>query len=188
MVFLFDTMIGAASVIIANYLRFNLDYKAVFAERIIDDLILIVITNALFFYILKTYQGIIRFSGFAEAIRTTTALFAAFLLLSAVNIGMIFFDKPALIPTSVLIINLLTGSFFIVGYRLVVKNWYRASLSMGKKMNVLIFGGEMNGSQLKATIEQSSNQQYRVIGFVDDDVTYIGKTIDNIKIFRRGRI
>jgi FlaA1/EpsC-like NDP-sugar epimerase len=183
MVFLFDTMIGAASVIIANYLRFNLDYKAVFAERIIDDLILVVITNALFFYILKTYQGIIRFSGFAEAIRTTTALFAAFLLLSAVNIGMIFFDKPALIPTSVLIINLLTGSFFIVGYRLLVKNWYRASLSMGKKMNVLIFGGEMNGSQLKATIEQSSNQQYRVIGFVDDDVTYIGKTIDNIKIF-----
>lgn len=183
MVFLFDTLIGAVSVIIANYLRFNLDYKAILAERIVDDLILVVITNALFFYFFKTYQGIIRFSGFAEAIRTTTALFASFLLLSLVNTGMIFWGHPALIPTSILIINLLTASFFIVGYRLLVKTWYRASLSVGKKMNVLIFGGEINGSQLKTTIEQSSNQQYRVIGFIDDDITYIGKTIDNIKIY-----
>ncbi|HSC52369.1 MAG TPA: nucleoside-diphosphate sugar epimerase/dehydratase [Phnomibacter sp.] len=183
MVFLFDSIIGAVSVVIAYYLRFNLDYTAVFNSRIFDDLILVIITNGLFFFIFRTYKGIIRFSGFAEAIRTCTALFASFILLGIVNVGLELFGKQALIPASILIINLLTGSCLIVGYRLLVKTSYRASLRMGQRMNVLIFGGEIYGSQLKATIEQSSNQQYSVIAFIDDDPTYIGKTIDNIKIF-----
>jgi FlaA1/EpsC-like NDP-sugar epimerase len=148
-----------------------------------DDIILVGITNCLFFFIFKTYQGIIRFSGFAEAIRTTTALFGAFLLLMLVNGGMVFLGKPTVIPTSILIINLLTGSFFIVGYRLLVKKWYRSTLSAGHKKNVLIYGGELNGSQLKTTIEQSNNQEFHVIAFIDDDPAYVGKTIDNTRIF-----
>lgn len=182
-VFLFDTLIGAIAVIVAYLLRFNLDLQAIYTFHIMDDLVLIIITNCLFFFIFKTYQGIIRFSGFAEAIRTTTALFGSFLLLGFVNAGMIFFGKTTIIPTSILIINLLTGSFFIVGYRLIVKNWYRRSLSAGSRKNILIYGGELHGSQLKMTIEQSNNQQYRVIGFLDDDPSYVGKTIDNTKIF-----
>jgi len=184
MVFLFDTFIGALSVIIANLLRFNFDFKVVLAGTLFTHLILVIITNSLFFFVFKTYQGIIRFSGFAEAIRTTTALFASFLMLSTINIGMIAFgQKHVLIPTSILIITLLSGSFMMVAYRLIVKTWYRASLSLGQQTNVLIYGGEINGSQLKTTIEQASNQQYKVVGFVDDDPSYVGKTIDNIKIY-----
>lgn len=183
MVFLFDTCIGAFSVVFANFLRFNFDVELVSTHGLIDDLLLIIITNSLFFYILKTYEGIIRFSGFAEAIRTTTALFASFLLLVFVNLIMLAIGKQVLVPTSILIINLLTGSFLMVAYRLLVKTWYKASISMGSKVNVLIYGGEIHGSQLKATIEQSNNQQYRVLGFIDDDPSYVGKTIDNIKIF-----
>jgi hypothetical protein len=109
-------------------------------------LVLVIVTNSLFFFVFKTYQGIIRFSGFAEAIRTTTALFASFLLMSLLNISMVLVaEAQVLIPTSILIITLLTGSFFMVAYRLIVKTWYRASLSMGQKVNVLIYGGEING-------------------------------------------
>ena len=183
LVFLFDSSIGVFSVLVAYLLRFNLDIQAIVTYGIMDDMFLIVITNSLFFFIFKTYQGIIRFSGFAEAIRTTTALFASFMLLGIVNTGMVFFGKATLIPTSVLIINLLTGSFLIVGYRLLVKTWYRNSLSAGNRRNVLIYGGELNGSQLKATIEQSNNQQYQVLAFIDDDPSYVGKTIDNTRIF-----
>lgn len=183
MVFLFDTLIGALSVVFANFLRFNFDVALISEHGVVDDLMLIIVTNSLFFYILKTYEGIIRFSGFAEAIRTTTALFASFLLLVFVNLIMLAIGKQVLVPTSILIINLLTGSFLMVAYRLLVKTWYKASISMGSKVNVLIYGGEIHGSQLKTTIEQSNNQQYRVLGFIDDDPSYVGKTIDNIKIF-----
>jgi FlaA1/EpsC-like NDP-sugar epimerase len=183
MVFLFDNFVGALSVILANLLRFNFDVAQVADRVIFGDLMLIIATNSLFFYILKTYEGIIRFSGFAEAIRTTTALFASFLLLAFVNLILLAIGKQALVPTSILIINVVTSSFLMVAYRLLVKTWYKASISGGSKVNVLIYGGEIHGSQLKTTIEQPNNQQYRVLGFIDDDPSYIGKTIDNVKIF-----
>lgn len=188
MVFIFDTLIGAASILIANYLRFNLDIKIVEAQGIEDDVILVILTNALFFYIFRTFQGIIRFSGFAEAVRTTSALFGAFVVLMLLNFFMKLLGHPNLIPPSVLIINLLTASFIMVGYRLVVKVSYRSGISQGKNQNVVIYGGELNGSQLKATIEQSSDYHYKVVAFIDDDLSYVGKSIDNVKIFSFGQI
>jgi FlaA1/EpsC-like NDP-sugar epimerase len=183
MVFIFDTFIGALSVLIANYLRFNLDFKVITSQFILDDLVLVILTNALFFYIFRTFQGIIRFSGFAEAVRTTSALFGSFIVLMFLNFLMNMLGRPSLIPPSVLIINLLSASFMMVGYRLMVKVLYRSSLSQGKNQHVVIYGGELNGSQLKYTIEQSSDYQYKVVGFIDDDLSYVGKSIDNVKIY-----
>ena len=183
MVFFFDTFIGGVAILFANFLRFNLDLSALKGQHISNDFILVILTNSLFFFIFRTYQGIIRFSGFAEAVRTTSALFGSFFVLIILNLAMNIVGKPQLIPTSVLIINLLTASFMMVGYRLTVKMVYRQSLAKGKNQNVVIFGGEINGSQLKTTIEQASNNQYKVVAFIDDDQSYVGKTIDNTKIF-----
>lgn len=182
-VFIFDTIIGGAAILIANYLRFNLDYNAFKGQHIVDDLVLVLLTNALFFFIFRTYQGIIRFSGFAESVRTTSALFGSFLVLMLMNVLINVWGNPSLIPPSVLIINLLTSSFLMVGYRLAVKMLYRKSLANGKNQHVVIFGGEINGSQLKTTIEQASNNHFCVVAFIDDDQSYVGKTIDDTRIF-----
>ncbi len=183
MVFFFDTFIGAISFVIANYLRFNFDFKFIATLGLTGDLALVILTNSLFFYIFKTFQGIIRFSGFAEAVRTTSALFGSFIVLMMLSLFMRITGHVSPIPPSVLIIYLLTASFIMVGYRLMVKVIYRSSLSSGKNQSVVIFGGEINGSQLKNTIEQSSDYQYKVVGFIDDDLSYVGKTIDNVKIY-----
>ncbi len=183
MIFLLDSIIGAFSVILAFLLRFNFDIAHVAEYNIFDEIFIIVLTNSLFFYVFRTYQGIIRFSGFAEAIRVTTALLCTFLLLGFVNIFMSVVDNPPIVPTSILIINLLTSSFFIVGYRLLIKYWYRMSLNSGEKTKVLIYGGELLASQLKTNIEHSLDHNYKVIGFVDDDEKYIGKAIDNVNIY-----
>ncbi len=183
MVFIFDTFIGAFSVAIAYFLRFNLDFEAVITESAINSMLLVVLTNTLFFYIFKTYQGIIRFSGFAEAVRTTIALFASCLILMVGNLVMKLSGHLVLVPGSVLMINMLTASFMMVGYRLAVKNIYRNSIAKGNDLNVVIYGAEMNGSKLKATIEQASNYQYKVIAFIDEDLSFVGKTIDNARIY-----
>ena len=183
MVFIFDMGICALSVVIANFLRFNLDYNVLVSDKIIDDLVLVLLTNALFFYIFKSYEGIIRFSGFAEALRTTSALFASFFVLLMISMALSVAGRNVMVPTSVLIIYLFTASFLMVGYRLIVKYLYRYSLNTGNTVNVMIYGGEINGSQLKSTIEQASNNVYKVVAFIDDDMNYVGKTIDNVKIY-----
>jgi len=183
MVFIFDTIIGSLSILLANYLRFNLDASVLLSDKVLDDLILVIITNSFFFYLVKTYQGIIRFSGVAEAVRTTSALFGAFVALMIINLFLNALGKPSPIPPSILIINLLASSCMMVGYRLLVKSLYRNSLAKHTSANVLIYGGELNGFHLKTTIEQGSNNHYKVIGFVDDDTSYIGKAIDNVRIY-----
>jgi FlaA1/EpsC-like NDP-sugar epimerase len=71
----------------------------------------------------------------------------------------------------------------MVGYRLIVKNVYKTTMSLGKPTNVIIYGGGAYGSKLKHTIETGSNFKYRVLAFLDDDLNYVGKAIDNVRIF-----
>ena len=185
LIFFLDLFICAVAVVLADLLRFDFDLsKAVFQDfSVIYHVVLVMGTNALLFYLLHTYEGIIRFSGLAEAVRTIGALFSSFIILLLINAVMTSLGKHNPIPTSVIFVYFFTASFLIVGYRLSVKGLYRKSLSHGEGINVVIYGGELNGMQLKNTIEQISNFTYKVVAFIDDDPNFIGKSIDNVKIY-----
>jgi FlaA1/EpsC-like NDP-sugar epimerase len=171
------------SIVYANYLRYNLLDGNFFQNSIIDDVVIATISNAIFFYLFKTYEGIIRFSGFQEAVRSFSAVFYSFFVLLMANVVIHFFGKQPFIQTPVLIIYFFVSSFLVFGYRLLVKNLYRISVTQEDSSNVVVYGGEMNGSLLKRTIEQASNHKYQVVAFIDDDERFIGKSIDNVKIY-----
>jgi FlaA1/EpsC-like NDP-sugar epimerase len=143
----------------------------------------VMITNVFFFYIFKTYEGIIRFSGFSEIVRVTGSLIASFISLLIIGLFSTLLGNKYFVPTQILIINLVMGSFLMVGYRLIVRGIYKATVRTGHSINIIIFGGGSYGSKLKQTIEQGSNHKYRVLAFLDDDTNYIGKAIDNVRIF-----
>ncbi len=182
-IFALDLVICIFSIVYANYLRYNLLDGNFFQNSIIDDVIIATISNAIFFYLFKTYEGIIRFSGFQEAVRSFSAVFYSFFVLLMANIVIHFFGKEPFIQTPVLIIYFFVSSFLVFGYRLLVKNLYRISVTQEDSSNVVVYGGEMNGSLLKRTIEQASNHKYQVVAFIDDDERFIGKSIDNVKIY-----
>ena len=93
------------------------------------------------------------------------------------------FQIPPFIPTSVLFIYFFISSFSVFGYRLLVKHLYRLSVNHDDNIHVVIYGAELNGSVLKKTIEQTSNNRIKIVAFIDDDENLIGKTIDNVKIY-----
>lgn len=185
LIFFLDLIICTFSVIIADLFRFDFDFsKTVFHDyTLIYHALLIMSTNAILFYLLRTYEGIIRFSGLAEALRTIAALFCGLfclLIINAITSGLKVHNP---IPTSVSFVYFFVASFLIVGYRLLIKGLYRRNIHSAETMNVMIYGGEVNGIQLKNTIEQVSNFKYRVVAFIDDDLNFVGKSIDNIKIY-----
>lgn len=185
LIFILDLAICTFAIILADLLRFNFElHNITFHDYSLAYHCLIILgTNALLFYLTRTYQGIIRFSGLGEALRTIGALSLSLILLVAVNAFMAGMRMSVPIPTSVLFIYFFIASFLIVGYRLLVKYLYHRSLNIGANTNVVIYGGELYGTQLKNTIEQTSNYTYKVIAFIDDDPSFIGKSIDNIKIY-----
>jgi FlaA1/EpsC-like NDP-sugar epimerase len=181
-IFILDVTICVAALLYANFLRFN-DFAGLTDYNLALQILITVAANAVFFYLFKTYEGIIRFSGFQEAVRSFTAVFYSFFMLLVINIIFGLVDKTQFIPTSVLIIYFFISSFIVFGYRLLVKSLYRMSVTHEDTLNVVVYGGELNGSLLKRTIEQASNNKYQVVAFIDDDERFIGKSIDNIKIY-----
>ncbi|MFN4006499.1 MAG: polysaccharide biosynthesis protein [Chitinophagaceae bacterium] len=182
-IFLLDIIICNLSLIYANYLRFNFNFDILAEKHIISEVIIITTVNAIFFVTFRTYEGIIRFSGVKEALRTASAIFYSFFLISVINIVSRFFGGTDLVSMSILTIYFFTASFLVFGYRFLVKNLYAQSLRNKSSNNVIIFGGELNGSMLKRTIEQNGKNNYNVVAFVDDDEKFVGKSIDGVKIY-----
>lgn len=182
-VFSLDLIITCFAIIYANYLRFNFDYNVISTSDWVDDVITVAIINSILFYIFKTYHGIIRFSGFQEAFRTITAVFYSFFIMTVLNVFLGTFHIKQFTPISVLFIYFFISSFLLFGYRLLVKHLYNISTNHQEISYVVIYGAEQNGSILKKTIEQTSNNRYRIVAFIDDDENLIGKTIDTIRIF-----
>lgn len=182
LIFFLDLLLCCFSVLCAYSIRFNFNVEEFFSYRVLNGLLITMCTNALLFVLLRTYQGIIRFSGFSEALRSVAALFFSTSLLLLSNAFIIAFNLNNVIPTSVLIVYFFIASFLLAGYRFFVKTMYRKAINAGAVTNVVIYGGEVNGTQLKNTLEQNSNFTYHVISFIDDDPKFLGKSIDNIII------
>lgn len=182
-VFGLDMLIACFAIIYANYLRFNFDFELIQTADLIDDLIIVTITNSVLFYIFKTYHGIIRFSGFQEAFRSVAAIFYSFFIMLVLNVVLSTFKQTQFTPISVLFIYFFISSFLLFGYRLLVKHLYNISINHEDNTHVVIYGAGQNGSVLKKTIEQTSNNRFKIVAFIDGDENLVGKTIDTVKIF-----
>lgn len=183
LVFIFDNFISLLSIFFAIFLIYDFNLKTLFSEHAQVILISVVITNLFFFYIFKTYEGIIRFSGFSELIRVAGSQMASFITLLLLGLFTKILQGKFLIPTSILVVNLLTSIFMMVGYRLFVKSIFKSSMQKGKSLNVILFGAGSYGSKIKQTIEQASGNKYRVLAFLENDSAYLGKAIDNVKVY-----
>jgi FlaA1/EpsC-like NDP-sugar epimerase len=183
-IFIIDLSICAFSILYANLLRFNFDVKAVTAYHPFLQILTVIAVSTGFFFLFRTYVGIIRTSGIKEGVRCITVVFYSCLLLFIANLVSDFNGWHIIIPNSILLIYFFTASFLIFGYRLLAKDLYFRSIKAKIKIeNVIIFGGAKNGTLLKNAMEQMSFHQYNVAGFIETNKKLWGKTIDNIKIY-----
>lgn len=183
LIFLLDLSICCFAIVYANYLRLNFDISVIHFADMIDDLLATIIINSVLFYIFRTYHGIIRLSGFQEAFRSIAAVFYSFFIMLLINVMLKLSNIDYFIPTSVLFIYFFISSFSVFGYRLLIKHLYKISVAQDESIHIVIYGAELNGSTLKKTIEQTSNNRYKIVAFIDDDENLFGKTIDNVKIY-----
>lgn len=168
-IFVLDIFISVFALLFAYCLRFNFDFSFIHSNDLLKNAIVVVSINSTLFYLFRTYQGIIRYSGFREAIRSVAAIFYSFFIMFLINGIMSLSKLQQITPLSVLVIYFFTAAFIIYGYRLLVKFFYKQRVSDIDGTNVVIYGAQLNGSVLKKTIEQTSNYDFKVIAFIDAD-------------------
>ena len=188
-VLLIDVFICFASIIIAYLLRFNFEIPD--NEKKIGDLTqiieLVLCIRVISFLIARTYSGIVRYTGMKDTQRILITIASGTCTLVAINFVCYYFGftKAFIVPISILIIEFLTTTFFMVSLRFLVKTiFFDFRVSM-RNSNVIVYGTDHNALSAKNALEEDRNTQYnyRVVAFVDDIDKKSAKTINDLPIY-----
>ncbi|MDR2625073.1 MAG: polysaccharide biosynthesis protein [Zoogloeaceae bacterium] len=128
------------------------------------------------------YRAIFRYTGVA-AVR---AICMAMLLYGALFASLtLFIGLPGVVPRTIGIIQPLTLFVAVALSRLLARYWlgglYRKQSALDALPKMLIYGAGDAGRQLAAAL--AHNIEMRVVGFLDDDATLHGHTLNRLPVY-----
>lgn len=181
-----DMGIVIAAYVIAIFMLYFKD----FADSMFDwsRIFVVPIAYLIAFLISKTYDGMLRYSGFNDIRKIFTACTStlAFLIVSKLILSQIWPNMVTQIyPRYVTMIYhyLITMTLMIL-MRFTIRRLYNEVYkNTGDKMNVLIYGAGDGGTMLLRTLSQDTNSKFKVKAFVDDDPKRAKSQINTIKVY-----
>lgn len=167
----------------AYLLRFNFELPHNFLEELESTLYWVVTLQLVIFWRFKLYRGIWRYASTTDLRRIFLAV-----MLSAAAIPLMFWMLRfhLVIPRSVLILNPLLLILMMGGSRFVYRLWKEQGLYHNFKLRgepVLVLGAGDAAASLAKDLAKSN--EWRVVGFLDDDVAKHGRTLNGILVLGR---
>lgn len=188
LVFLIDSGTVFFSFLVAYMLRYNFEVYTFEISIAFRQAYLVLFVYAIFFLVFKSYAGMIRHTTIRDTYKIILSNFCA---LTVLFLATVISRKNGLfplfnIPKSILLIHSGAVTILLFFFRVSVKIFFEfASSSTHERKNVLIYGtGEM-GILVKRLIEGDPKNQYRLIGFIDDDKKIQGKIVDGYRVYSR---
>ena len=140
------------------------------------------------FFISRTYDGMLRYSGFndirkifAACTSTVSVLIISKLILTSTAPHL----ASSLYPRYVtLVYHYLITMTLMILMRFTIRRLYNEVYkSIPDKMNTLIYGAGDGGTMLLRTINQDTTSKFKVRAFVDDDPKRVGSQINTVKVY-----
>ena len=137
------------------------------------------------------YRAIFRYTGLSALTATAQAIVAYGLLLFACLMWMQWMQWEV-IPRSVGILQPLIFLLLVGGSRAMARFWLaglQGNISRTNRVQgrLLIYGAGSAGVQTAAALG-SGKQQFRLLGFIDDDPTKVGRSINDIQVFSPAQV
>lgn len=130
--------------------------------------VLLLFAQCLFFWVFRTYSGILRYSTFTDTIKVTLSVFCASLLLIAINIIFKYvlpFQTPFL--TTSLVIYAFVATCLLFGWRVTIKTIFEYISQHNHSIKkVFIYGTQSAGLSIAKMLKSNVDSQYRPIGFI----------------------
>ncbi|UII23896.1 polysaccharide biosynthesis protein [Fulvivirga ligni] len=180
-----DLFVVGFSTYLAYLLRFNFELSELYKFNY--GLGILINTSACLLALLatKSYAGIVRYTGLHDGVRVLSTLLITHIATGLVNYGFNLYNGYNLLPYSVILISLLASFVFLFQYRLLIKNifsYYRGP-KKGDKLRVAIFGAGQLGMITKQVLDNSVEPNFRIVAFIEDDATKVGKVINGTEIY-----
>ena len=141
------------------------------------------LVNVLVFTSLRTYRGIVRFTGLQDALRVFLSVMLSTGILFVVQL--IYVDVlTGYSPSNpFLVIYSLLSFVFILGYRVAVKYAFEVmSVHRKSRKVVVIYGAGEAGIATKRVLMHDARTGFVVNAFIDDDRRKISKSLDGVSI------
>ena len=181
-----DMIIVIVAYIVALFMLYFKDFGASSFDW--SRIWLVPIVYLVIFLISRTYDGMLRYSGFNDIRKLFYACTAAlsFLIISKLVIRQI---SPSLArnlyPRYVtMIYHFLITLVVMIIMRFTIRRLYNEIYkNTADKLNTLIYGAGDGGTVLMRTLSQDTKSKFKIKAFVDDDPKRAGTQINTIKIY-----
>ncbi|MEN9743136.1 MAG: hypothetical protein RLZZ65_941 [Bacteroidota bacterium] len=189
LIIVLDVLIHLFALFFAYLIRFDLkaDFSLVQTEWAIlsKSLWFFILIKIVVFALMQIHQGLVRYSSTADFRRILVAELICSVIFGLAGIYRYhFIDSYYLFPNSVLIMEFIFSSAFVVSGRLVVKLLYlEYTKEKGTEIPLLIFGAGVSGLMTKRIIEKDTASLQNIIGFIDDAPHLLGKRIEGARVY-----
>jgi FlaA1/EpsC-like NDP-sugar epimerase len=143
--------------------------------------------NLFFFWIFRTYSGIIRHSSYIDALKLFFSQFSSFVIIIVVNFFLQFFDREKLFLTTGAFINAILSFSFLFFYRIIVKQTFERLFRDVKNTNIysaIIYGSDANAIAVANALRAENPARFKLVGFIDKNNLNTTKRILNLPIFQ----
>jgi FlaA1/EpsC-like NDP-sugar epimerase len=182
-IFTLDLICVAFASFIAALINAKFHLSELNFRQIGNFTLLVLVLNVLVFSALKTYRGIVRFTGLQDAFRVLLSVLVSTTSILLVEYFLI--SQPNAIPDFTRIIVYAVLSFlFLLGYRAMVKQSFELIRNYRKvKKSVVIFGAGQAGLSTKRVLNNDIRNAFNIVGFIDDDKRKSSKSMEGVPIF-----
>jgi FlaA1/EpsC-like NDP-sugar epimerase len=130
----------------------------------------LIIVNVFFFWLFRTYSGIIRHSSYIDAIKLLFSQMSVLVFFLFVNLVFeLYFGHKAFLNTA-LFINLVLSFCGLFLYRVVVKQTFELYFSEktnSKLIRTVIYGTDANAISVANALKFETPSRFKIVGFVD---------------------
>jgi FlaA1/EpsC-like NDP-sugar epimerase len=171
---------------IAFLLRFDFSVLPENADLLKIVLLLAVVIKLPVFVAAGLHRGWWQYVGIGDVFRVLRANIVASILLGAA----VYLLVGPRFPRSICVIDLLLCFFMTGGLRFTVRVYNEllaAELPASQPKGILIYGAGLAGATLAREIRANKELNYKIIGFLDDDVPKRGAVIMEARVLGGGR-
>lgn len=148
-------------------------------------LIILISFQVFFFWLFHTYSGVLRYSGYVDAVKLLFAVLSNVLLITVITFIYLKFNDRHLFFYTGLIFYAVIAYLLLFFVRLIVKIGYDLFFqNTGKIIPVMIFGTKDAAIGIaKMLLSTQGELKYKLVGFIDNDKTATQRLIRGVKVY-----
>jgi FlaA1/EpsC-like NDP-sugar epimerase len=183
LILLLDLIVAAFALLFAFLIRNNLVLKSLDWTVIFNSILLSGAINSIVFVAVRTYRGIVRYTGIQDALRILLSIGLSVSILFLAQWFMPNTISNLVFSNVVLMVYAVFSFMFMLGYRIIVKQTFQLLRNYRtSKKNVVIFGAGESGVATKRVLMHDTRTHFSVLAFIDDDRKKLNKSVDGVQV------